>query len=179
MTDRFEELVGRSAKSAVFGPGVFWRQFGGLQILHERLGDTFPTFFIPLQVEPPPMGPGTRYTFNDEHFGVHAFLSISIEAPAGSIRLVSAYCLLDGACRAAAEHLLETTKDAASELGALDATFIIAACRPGIQGNFVCSGIKQVRLQHLVNAYQLWKITKPEDRETLKDRRCPLCRGKT
>ena len=125
------------------------------------------------------MGPGTRWAITDEHFGVHAFLSIVVEAPAGSIRLVSAYCLLDGACRAAAEHLLETTRDAAGELGALDSTFIIAACRPGIQGNFVCSGIKQVRLQHLVNAYHLWQITKPEVRQTLKDGRCPLCRGKT
>jgi hypothetical protein len=182
--DRFEELVARSCKMAVFGPGNFWRKMGNNPTVRELVGDAFPVIFVPLDKEPPQLVNGTRWQFKDEHFGVHAFLSYSAQGPAGTIRGVSAICMLDGASRAGAEWLLETTRDADGELGALQASFVVAMADvkeigPGVKriGTMVCSGIKTSTLEHMINAYQLWKITPAADREALKDRRCLLCRA--
>jgi hypothetical protein len=184
--DRFEDLVGRTTKMAVFGPGNFWRKMGQSLQIRELVGDIVPTVFIPLVGPPPRLVAGTRWEFKDEHFGAHVFLSISAQSHAGTIRAVSGICLLHAASREAAEWLLETTRDANDEIGGLPASFIVVAgdvseISPGLKrlGTITHSGILQVYLQHLVNAYLLWKITKPEDRETLKDRRCPVCQGKT
>lgn len=176
--DRFEELVSRSAKAAVFAPGTLWRKFGENQVIRQRVGDTLPVLFVPCNKNPPPLGAGTTYTFKAEHFGVHAFITFAAEGSAGSIRLVAALCLLDGACRAAAEHLLETTRDANGELGGLPISFMFAAAEIGrANGNFVSAGVLQFKDTHLVNAYRLWQMTPAADREVLKDRRCPVCRA--
>lgn len=184
MTDRFEELVSRAKKMAVFGPGSFWRKMGNNAQVREMVGDAFPVLFMAQQQEPPKLVAGTRWEFRDEHFGAHAFISFSAEGPAGRVGGVSAICLLDGASRAGAEWLLETTRDAYDELGGLPASFIVVVADvtdigPNQKrvGTMMHSGILTIKLQHLVNAYQLWKITPAAERDTLKDRRCPLCRA--
>lgn len=177
MMDRFEEYVSRAVQAGIFGPGVLWRKLGNNPIIRSRVGDTFPVLFLPMHLEPPPLEAGTVYTFKEAHFGVHSFIDLAAEGPAGSIKFVVALCWLDAGGREAALHFLETTRDANGEFGGLPVSFMFAAYKFGGMGNFVSSGVLQFNAQHLVNAYTLWLTTPAADRDVLKDPRCPVCRA--
>lgn len=175
----FDDLMSRRVAVRVFGPGALWRRMGNNETLRQIFGDDFPAFFVALPTEPPEMGPGTQYEMRVDHFGAHAFISFRASYRNlewfGEIKGVAAFCMLDGDIREAALHLIETTRDANGELGGLPARFRFGAAKvPQVRG-FVTSGVLEIDVHRLVEAYILWKVTRPEDREALSDPRCPLC----
>lgn len=176
--DRFTDLMQRRTPVRIFGPGAIAGAFGNNTTIRSIFGNDFPAVFVPLEVDPPPLGPGTKYEMKEAAFGAHAFISYSAtdrgQSWNASIRGVMAFCLLDASIREATLHLLETTRDENGELGGQPARFRMGFARiPEVRG-FAHSG-PRLPLPRLLDAFRLYPSTDRKERQTLTEALCPLC----